>query len=266
MVHGFWHRPLVVAALLAGCPADTRTAYDFHFTAEQDARVALGTVDLPYLLAFALTPHPDVPVSCPTTTRTSTGWTAIGGCTDDSGVAWEGTVTVRQRERASGVEYVFEYTAFGSIASTYAVVVDGTIEATLSPSTCGFPGPSPLETDGLVVTVAGDLVEGFGGYFPGAGEMMTLTFERYRFAWDLACDPWSLSTRGDVTVDGRRTFAIDSTVTSDNSCDQRDASSGRSVFRGGNELVIAHDGAEICDDCLPFATDDAAMSGTLCWP
>jgi hypothetical protein len=256
---------LVAASLLAGCPSDSARVYDFSFASDQDARTALASVDLPYLVAFALTPHPDVPAACPSTTRTSSGWSSTGGCTDDQGVTWEGTVTVRERASSGGVDYVFEYSAFGSTATTHSTIVDGTITARIAPSTCGFPGPSPLEADRLVITVGGELVEGFGGFFPGAGETATLTFEHYRFTWDRVCDPWSLTARGDVTVDDRGTFAIESDITGHSRCEQRDDRTGRSRFRGRNELVIEYDGDERCDGCLPFATDDSATSGTLCW-
>jgi hypothetical protein len=258
---------LVLLLALAGCPADDTASAegDFVFATEPDARLALATVDLPYLIAFTITPTADTPTTCPVTTRVPGGWRSEGGCTDAAGTTYEGSVAVQQNPSGDGVAYTFDYDRFGATAASWSLHVDGRITASARPSDCGFAGPSPLETDGLHVTIGGQAVEGFGGFFPGDGQTTSLTFDHYRFAWDLKCDPATVTAHGTIGVDGRGSFALDATRAEVDGCSERDALAGTATFQGSNLLELEYDGASTCDACVPYQSDDGMASGRLCW-
>ena len=135
--------------------------------------------------------------------------------------------------------------------------------ATIAGSICGYPGPSPLDADGLRISLAGTGIQGFGGFFPGAGKAVDLTFWGYRMAWDLQCSPSTLTAHGEVVVKGRGRFALQSSRQEGGSC-SHDPARGTSVFTGANGVSFAYDGASPCDACVPY-TSDAGLTGALCW-
>ncbi|MBK7857902.1 MAG: hypothetical protein IPJ65_04600 [Archangiaceae bacterium] len=237
----------------------------FVFANRDDVRLALGAIDLPYFAAFTATPNPDFGVTCPVSTRTSFGWTSQGGCTDAQGTTWSGSVVVHQTASAMGALYTFDYAAFSGDGGTWGVTLDGTIVATVVASSCGLPGPQPLEANGLHAVVSGDAVQGFGGFFPGAGRSVELSYVQHRYAWDGVCAPAlaTLTARGEVELGGRGRVAFDMTRGDDSSC-RHDPTSGSIAFTGANTATLTYDGATACDGCLPWQAA-GGLTGTLCW-
>lgn len=267
---------IVIAGLLAGCPGGDdggATSSDagrddaggtLVLTEERDVRIALGSADLPYMIGLGMTPMPNTG-PCPVTTKSAGGWVSEGGCTDNLERRFEGRVEVEQTKVAAGVAYVFRYDGFAMTAANFSVVVDGTISATVAQSDCGYPGPSPLETDDLRVTATGQVVEGFGGYFPGDGEPVTLSFTDYTLSWDLKCAPGTITASGRVEVVGRGDYTFDMAHAGVETCEARDSLEGSLVINAADKVTVSYDGASACDGCLLYASNDSSLTGSLCW-
>jgi hypothetical protein len=256
--------PILVG--LSGCPSSaSATSGDAVFVTQDDVRDAYGLIDLPYFIAFGLTPKPEMPQTCPRVTRTADGWFATGDCTDaTTGSSYEGEVRVTQRASSNGISYTFKYVGFAARSARWSTVIDGQIRADIQPSDCGFPGPAPLEADGLRVTVEGDAIEGKAGWFPGAGRSLEATFSSFSYGWDLACEPATLSAHGMVALAGKGTFSLDLSRVEGRAC-QGEPLSGSATFVGANVATLRFDGESRCDRCWPLNIDEVP-GGDLCGP
>jgi hypothetical protein len=248
----------------AGGGSDAGAAPDFVFSSEDDVRTALSSVDLPYLMAFS-TPDPGgSPETCPVVTTTASGWTGQGGCVNSVGVSYAGDfVVARAAGSAGGMDYTFDFNGWATDAGVWSMEMNGRVTATLNASSCGFPGPSPLNADNLQLVVGGAAIERLGGFFPGAGKSVDLTFRGYRLAWDLNCSPATLTAHGQVSVKGRGSFILDSARQEGGAC-AHEPLGGSSVFTGANGVTFIYDGATVCDQCAPYVSD-AGLQGQLCW-
>jgi hypothetical protein len=258
--------PLLVLLGVSGCPSsESTTSGDAVFVTQDDVRDAYGLIDLPYFIAFGLTPNADIPQTCPRVTRTADGWSATGDCTDAmTGSRYEGEVRVIQRASSNGVSYTFNYVGFAVRSARWSTVIDGQIRAKVQPSDCGFPGPSPLEADGLRVTIEGDAIEGKAGWFPGAGRSLEATFSRFSYGWDLACEPATLSAHGTVALAGTGTFSLDLSRVEGRAC-AGEPLRGSATFVGANVATLRFDGESSCDRCWPLTIDEVPGED-LCGP
>jgi hypothetical protein len=259
---------LASLASLAGCPDPSASTPqpDAHFASEHDVWSAFASVELPYVIAFAATPDPRAPRACPAVTKQSNEDYLVrgDGCIDANGIGYNGEVAISIRPSAASAVMKFRYSRFEVVAPASSVIVDGEIDAETRASDCGYPGPSPLRTTGLSVTASGAGLETFGGYFPGAGQTVSLRFHDYEYGWDLHCDPAAIDTTGRIELDGIGAFAVTSHREDGDACD-READSGTTELIGSDRVILEHAGSAACDDCVDYHVD-GGTSGKLCGP
>jgi hypothetical protein len=247
------------AATTDGAPDDAPLTMKIE--SEEDVRLGHALVDLPYITAYAL--PVEGPHTCPKSTVTNTGWVLEGGCTDDElGTVYSGRVSITRAPLGTGAKDTFVFEDFRVEGKTFWSEVDGTITSILQQSTCGFPGPSQLETDGLRLRLGGEGLEIHGGSWPGGASEVEVEFLSHRFGWNGDCAAAALESSSVVKVTGKGTLRVDSSVV-DGDC-SREADEGETRLRGANEATLTFKGAETCDACVDYAIDGGA-SGSLCW-
>ena len=249
---------LSLGLVLTACPGksddddsanDTGTDNtDGDYTEEEVLFAAMG-VELPGSLVFIMSMIGSFNEEgdCPSVTTSDDGDTVTvqGGCTDDQGTTYEGTVVVASSNEGSQAVITYEGFSFsdtdGSLGMDGDMVVDAankmTTNGTLSFDTNG-------DGNALVYTYTDHALDTISSYFD-----------------TLFGDPGDYTLSGQTELAGVDTFTIDGTVSHQGTCDlERDSLVlNLSGTRGDITILESED---TCDGCKDWST--AESSGTIC--
>ncbi|MDX2089167.1 MAG: hypothetical protein SFX73_15020 [Kofleriaceae bacterium] len=264
---------LASSLLSAGCPAhddSEQPPLDFAFVSEADVHMAFNAMDLPYVLAFT-SPHAADGRACPAITQRSGGYQVRGGCVDEAGTRYEGTIDVEVAVGSGApqtVEYDFEFADFSEVGFTgdgtpWSYTLDGRLVGVQRSSECGYPAPDVRVDGPLSITVGGDVRSGYGGWFPGDGGAVSLVIHDYQYGWNGDCDRVGLTGSGTVDVLDRGRFRFELDSLDEKTC-RNDPTTGGARFFGADEATITYDGATACDGCIPYVTS-GGQAGSFCW-
>ncbi len=176
---------LIPLALIAGCAAaDGRDAAPLLRL--DDPGEGLATGFLPLRIFQYFSGFSSVSGACPAVTELDDGWRYEGGCEDDSGVLWTGTLEERgDPERSLSLIY----DGWGFEGDGDRLLVDGVQQLDVS------DGALVLSADSLVIETDGDpldLLSEWESAPLGTGASATVRYLRHELIYDEGDGTWSV--------------------------------------------------------------------------
>lgn len=182
-------------------------------------------------------------IGCPTLREEGTKVVVEGGCTDDSGFTWSGSVWV---DGASDAVHL-EFDHFGMSVSTASYSATGDLLGSSVEGGLEVTGEFKLELTGY---------EAYG--FPSP------TTLRYSSVDQVITDvgrPLLLS--GGMEEIGVGALVVSAEVSWDDSVCAKEPIGGEAIFDGARSVILRFDGDTDCDSCFPWTASDGD-SGEIC--
>jgi hypothetical protein len=226
---------LLSAVLLTSCGGSTKS--DKLSVDEVDALIGAPMVPVQTALTamFIMPFLGSFDVECPAITELEGGgYSAEGGCTDEDGQEWSGSMLWEGAD--------ITWTAF----EMPGMSIDGTQRIVMNDLTSDLNVSFSDEVSSHTATYTNYTVAGFMEFY-------TAVFSE---------EPYSLDFSGQLSVDDLGDFETTGSVQDDLTCDM-EPTSGGFTLDGEFTFELIFDGGTNCDGCMSWTADD--QKGTKCY-
>lgn len=180
---------------------------------------------------------------CPTVTTEGTTTTYTGGCTDENGITYSGTLVMTEGAEGAGSAAYDAWEMDGGGSYFY---FDGTLSLSQTPDYI-----TTIATDAFTLIIEDD------------ESSISASYSDYSLTTPFTEAPeMETSIAGTITVEGAGAFTASGSMLTTRDCESEPAS-GALVFTGANTLTFSPDGASNCDGCTPYTLSDGG-SGQIC--
>jgi hypothetical protein len=226
---------LLSAVLLTSCGGSSKS--DKLSANEVDAllRAPMLPVQTALTAMFTMPILSSFGVECPTITELeSGGYSVEGGCTDEDGQEWSGSMLWEGAD--------ITWTAF----EMPGMSIDGTQRIVMNDMTSNLTVSFSDEVSSHTATYTSYTVAGFMEFYTAS----------------LSGEPWSLDFSGQISVDDLGDFETTGSVQDDLTCEE-EPTSGGFTLDGEFTFEATFDGGTDCDGCISWTADD--QKGTKCF-
>lgn len=253
------HRAIALGILLTGC-TDEKTSDD-PLASLPSVRLAETLSSVPEtafifdLLVVAFTDSED-PEACPQVAVDGDDYSAIGGCTDADGNAYEGGLTVFVDEEAA----LMTFDSWSIETTAFSWVLDGALSLAVSGA-----DPGLLTEEELRVTMSGLDADDYGqreaiATYPGFQSHLPLDEEGNL---DVFSGQGAPDFAGQIVEETLGALTLSGGYTQDTSVCENEATSGTLTFTGEGTASVTYDGASACDGCARYTLSDGSVE-TAC--